>query len=83
MAALPRVFNFLARLSFTLREGLAAGATGSHLRAGSLSTPSRGIRVPCRQRQRLLDRVRPCTVLSNRSCVSHVTAAQLHGLPLP
>lgn len=83
MAARPDKFTFLARRSFTLSEGLAAGATRSHLRASSLSTPSRGIRVPCGQQQRLLDRVRPYTILSNQSCVSHVTAAQLHGMPLP
>lgn len=83
MAARPGIFIVLARRSFTLGEGLAAGATRSHLRDGSLSTPSRGIRVPCGQQQRLHDRVRPYTVLSNQSCVSHVTAAQLHGMPLP
>lgn len=83
MVTRPRTFNFLARRSFTLVEGRAAGATRSHLRGSSLSTPSREIRVPRGQQQSLLDRVRPYTVLCSESCASHVTAAQLHGMPLP
>lgn len=83
MVARSRAFEFLTRRSFTRGEGLAAGATNSRLRAKSLCTPSRGIRVPIGKLQTLLDRVRPYTVLNQRCCISHVTAAQLHGLPLP
>lgn len=83
MVARPRSFDFLNRRSFTLGEGLAAGATKGRLRARTFSRPSRGIRVPSGKPQTLLDRVRPYTVLSERGCISHVTAAQLHGFPLP
>ncbi|MFQ4149710.1 hypothetical protein AAGW05_13610 [Arthrobacter sp. LAPM80] len=83
MVAPPRRFGFLARRSFTFEEGLASGATRSHLRAAGLGTPSRGIRVPLGRQQKLLDRVRPYALLSSSGCISHVTAAQLHGMPLP
>lgn len=73
----------LARRSFTFAEGMASGATRSHLRDASFGTPSREIRVPLRQQQSLLERVRPYTVVCSESCASHVTAAQLHGIPLP
>lgn len=83
MVTRPHKLEFLARRSFTYSEGLAAGATRSQLRAKNLITPSREIRVPRGQRQELLDRVRPYTALCAQSCISHVTAAQLHGIPLP
>lgn len=83
MVARPPRFKSLARRSFTFAEGMASGATRSHLRDALLCTPSRGIRVPRDENQPLLDRVRPYTVLCSESCISHVTAAQLHGIPLP
>lgn len=83
MVARPRLPGFLARRSFTVVEGLDAGATYSRLKAKDLANPSRGIRVPRGQQQRLLDRVRPYIALCSQSCVSHVTASQLHGMPLP
>lgn len=83
MVARPRTFSFLARRSFTLEEGRAAGATRSHLRARNLSIPSRGIRVPTGEQQKQLDRVRPYTVMYSDGCISHVNAAQIHGMPLP
>lgn len=83
MVARPKEFQFLAQRSFTVAEGLAAGATRSHLRDAGLAMPSRGIRVPRGRQQSLLERVRPYTVLCPDACVSHVTAAQLHGMPLP
>ncbi len=83
MVARPSRFKLLARRSFTFGEGLASGATRGHLRAKDLSTPSREVRVPRGNPQSLLDRVRPYTVLYRGGFLSHVTAAQLHGLPLP
>ncbi|MHA7269306.1 hypothetical protein [Arthrobacter sp. HLT1-20] len=83
MVARDQLPDHLAGRSFTFSEGMAGGASVSRLRAQDLSTPSREIRVPRSQPQRLLDRVRPYTLLSPGSCISHVTAAQLHGLPLP
>ena len=83
MAARPPLPEILARRSFTFHEGLAAGTTPSRMRAKDLSIPSREVRVPKDAQQTLLERVRPYTVLNENSCVSHVTAAQLHGMPLP
>lgn len=68
---------------FTYSERLAAGATPSRLRASDLFIPSREIRVPLGKNQPLLERVRPYVALSAGSWISHVTAAQLHGMPLP
>ncbi|WP_283461293.1 hypothetical protein [Arthrobacter sp. H35-D1] len=39
--------------------------------------------MPQRNHQPLLERVRPYTSLGVENCVSHVTAAQIHGMPLP
>lgn len=75
--------GYLAWRSFTYSEGVAAGTTPSRMRAKDLSMPSRQIRVPQGKPQGLLDRVRPYTELSNGGTISHVTAAQLHGMPLP
>ena len=83
MAARPSAFTSLVQRSFTLDDGLAAGATRSHLRSTELSAPSRGIRVPRGKEQGLLDRIRPYIALDPSACISHVTAAQLHGMPLP
>lgn len=83
MATRTKLPGYLAWRSFTYREGLAAGATPSRMRAKDLSSPSRQIRVPQGKPQGLLDRVRPYTELSMGGTVSHVTAAQLHGMPLP
>lgn len=83
MVSRDQLPEHLAARSFTFREGIAGGASVSRLRAKDLGIPSREIRVPRSQPQKLLDRVRPYTELSPGSCLSHVTAAQLHGLPLP
>ena len=83
MVVRPPLPGILARRSFTYREGLDAGVTLSRLTALDLSIPSREVRVPRGQPQSLLERVHPYTVLCRESCASHVTAAQLHGIPLP
>lgn len=83
MVARPQLPEYLARRSFTFSEGLAAGATTSRMRAMDLTIPSREIRVPRGQQQSLLDRVRPYVSLCGNGYISHVTAAQLHGMPLP
>ncbi|WP_247647095.1 hypothetical protein [Arthrobacter sp. E3] len=83
MTARSRLPGKLARQSFTYREGLLAGVSVSRMRASDLSVPSRGIRVPQEAGQPLLDRVRPYTSLGLDNWVSHVTAAQIHEMPLP
>ncbi|MDJ0317084.1 MULTISPECIES: hypothetical protein [Arthrobacter] len=83
MVSRPPLPAALGRRSFTYEEGLSAGATLSRMRAKDLSSPSRQVRVPRGESQNLLDRVRPYIALCDRGCISHVTAAQLHGMPLP
>ncbi|GAA4656544.1 hypothetical protein [Arthrobacter cryoconiti] len=83
MVVRPRLPGILASQSFTFREGLAAGATLSRLRAKDLQCPSRGIRVPYDAPQTLVERVRPYVHLGQDVCISHVTAALIHGMPLP
>lgn len=83
MVARDQLPEHLAGRSFTFSEGVAGGASVSRLRAKDLGIPSREIRVPRSHPQKLLDRVRPYAALSPGSCLSHVTAAQLHGFPLP
>ncbi|WP_239437324.1 hypothetical protein [Arthrobacter alpinus] len=83
MVSRDQLPEHLAGRSFTFSEGVAGGASVSRLRSKNLGIPSREIRVPRSHPQKLLDRVRPYTALSPGSCLSHVTAAQLHGLPLP
>ena len=83
MTARSNLPGKLSHQSFTYREGLLAGVSVSRMRASDLSAPSRQIRVPQETAQPLLDRVRPYTSLGVENWVSHVTAAQIHGLPLP
>ena len=83
MTVRPRLPGKLAQQSFTYRAGLMAGASVSRMRARDLTAPSREIRVPKASTQPLLDRVRPYTSLGVENCVSHVTAAQIHAMPLP
>lgn len=83
MVARAQLPGRLTRRSFTFEEGLAAGVTTSRMRSKDLTIPSREIRVPRGQQQSLLERVRPYASLCSKGCISHVTAAQLHGMPLP
>ncbi|WP_125612853.1 hypothetical protein [Specibacter cremeus] len=66
-----------------LRDALSAGVSRGRLRAGDLTVPSRGIRLPRDGSQALLDFVRPFTIMSVNAVASHTTAARLHGIPLP
>lgn len=69
--------------SFTTKAAEAIGVPRSRTRASDLSLPSRGIRVPRRSTQGMLDRCRPYTELAPGSFLSHTTAAIIHGMPLP
>ena len=68
---------------FTVPEGLAAGLTRDRLRGKDLLTSSRAIRVPLAGKPTLVERCRPYVELLPGAVVSHVTAAMIHGLPLP
>ena len=77
---LPRA---LAAGPFTVAEARAAGVLPTRLRHTSLSAPTRGVRVHPPPRT-LLDHCTALAVaLSRPFAYSHVTAAELHGIPLP
>ncbi|HWU45840.1 MAG TPA: hypothetical protein VN133_03670 [Humibacter sp.] len=69
---------------FSVRQALAAGATRRRLRAADLQAPFWGIRSTPTQTLTALDR---CTAFMLRmpqdAVYSHVTAAQVYGMPLP
>ena len=68
---------------FTVRESALLGIPYARLRSTDLEIPSRGIRVPRGGQNDLLRRARPFIHLNATSCVSHVTAATLHGIAVP
>jgi len=55
----------------------------SRTRCGDLLTPSRGIRQPRAGEERYADFCRPYLFVTGDSWLSHVSAARLHGIPLP
>ncbi|WP_285727198.1 hypothetical protein [Psychromicrobium xiongbiense] len=73
----------LAMASFTLAEARAAGVSRGRLSARDLRSPSQGIFIPVGADQSLAQRLRPYAALSPQLVFSHVTAARLHGFPLP
>lgn len=73
----------LFRQSFTLPESDACHVPRKRTRARDLRTVSRGIRVPVGVEQSLAQRIRPYLALLPDAVVSDVTAAKLHGIPLP
>lgn len=73
----------LSRAPFRTRDALAMGLTQRRLRAGDLWTPTRGVRIPELPRT-LVERARAFAVAAPGDfAFSHITAAQLLGLPLP
>lgn len=73
----------LAGRPFTLAQAREAGLSRSRTRASDLWTPGRGIRLPRNTDFSLLESCRALTSVTPSSAVSHITAAQLHGLRLP
>ena len=73
----------LAKRSFTLLEADAVGISRKRTRANDLRTVSRGIRVPVAADQPLAQRARPYLALLPDAVLSDITAAKLHGIPLP
>lgn len=69
--------------SFTVARARRLGLSRSRLRAQDLLTPSREIRVRRGVELELVERCRPYAELLPGAFFSHVTAAQLHGIPLP
>ncbi len=79
---------------FAVAEARALGVTGHRLRASDLVAPFRGARTPApvlpdgdewaRARAELIERCRAYLPVGPVDTVfSHVTAARLHGIPLP
>lgn len=68
---------------FTVRESTAREIPYSRLRAKDLIAPSRGIREAVGQNDTVLSRAEAYIQLNPGSCVSHVSAAKIHGIAVP
>ena len=80
-APLPLRFE---RAPFTTAEALNAGVTPRRLRSESLVAPHRGVRVDPRRLATTFERCRAYAVIMPPGHVfSGLTAAVLHGIPLP
>ncbi|GAB4066342.1 hypothetical protein GCM10028777_18730 [Angustibacter speluncae] len=74
----------LARRPFTVAEGVAAGLSPDDLRSPTLRAPHRGVRVPVDLPDSVALACRAAAlVLPAAAAVDGVTAAALHGFPLP
>ncbi len=68
---------------FTLQQGLAAGLSYGEMRSSHFHRPLRGVRC-LQSTDTLADRCRAVLAVAPQStAISHLTAAQLHGLRLP
>ncbi|BCW64423.1 hypothetical protein StoSoilB22_33960 [Arthrobacter sp. StoSoilB22] len=72
----------LSDRAFTLAEADEFGIAPKRLRASDLLVPSRGLRLP-RRVQTLLEVARPHLDLRQGDFLSHISAAEVLGLPLP
>ncbi|WP_043441796.1 hypothetical protein [Arthrobacter sp. L77] len=61
----------------------ASDVPRSRTRCADLMTPSRGIRHPRAGGEGYADFCRPYLLVTGDSCLSHTSAARLHGIPLP
>ncbi|WP_434995016.1 hypothetical protein [Arthrobacter sp. Ld5] len=62
---------------------VASEVPRSRTRCADLVTPSRGIRHPRAASEGYADFCRPYLLVTPDGCLSHVSAARLHGIPLP
>ncbi len=67
---------------FTLSQARAAGLSRRRTRAADLASPCHGVRAPASASASLLDRARALATATG-AVVSHTSAAQLWGFPLP
>ena len=78
---LPQI---LALGPFTLSEARAIGVSEKRTRSSDLATPFHGVRMLVGRRPTLIDRCRAWSArMPSGQVFSHVTAALLHGMPLP
>ncbi|MFH5878684.1 endonuclease domain-containing protein [Arthrobacter sp. NA-172] len=80
MSELPRG---LSKHAFEVEAAVELGVPAKRLRARDLVCPSRGLRVPSGRVQSILDLARPHLSLHEGDFVSHVSSAEIHGVPLP
>src|SRR5687768_9933788 len=73
----------VSRRPFAVAEAVAAGVQASRLLAADLHRPSRGIRVPKACVTDLAALVRSHTRLDTDTFGSLISAAEIHGIPLP
>lgn len=68
---------------FLVSESDGIGIPRRRTTANDVRTPSRAIRVPVGVDLSLLQRCRPYTDVTAGSVISHLTAARIHGFPIP
>lgn len=68
---------------FTVAEARSSGVSRRRTRAADLRTPFRGVRVPAGEITLLTACRGRLLALSEGAVISHITAARLHGMPLP
>lgn len=73
----------LATGPFSRSEAVSAGVPVSRLRRGDLVRPARGVRALMEPVNVVEQALAVAKALTAESAFSHVTAARLHGLPLP
>ncbi|WP_436066285.1 endonuclease domain-containing protein [Arthrobacter sp. LjRoot14] len=83
MSRLSPLPEEVGRRPFAVAEATAAGVGTSRLLGADLHRPSRGIRVPKAGRTDLAALVRSHTRLDAVTFCSLVSAAEIHGVPLP
>ncbi|WP_404313436.1 hypothetical protein LG314_06440 [Agrococcus terreus] len=70
--------------AFTVRDGIAAGLTRGELRGGEWCSPAHGVRVTGSVGDARADFAAAVrAAASDDQFFSHVTAARIHGMPLP
>jgi hypothetical protein len=83
MNRLPPLPDEVGGRPFAVSEATAAGVQTSRLLGADLHVPSRGIRVPKGCRTDLAALVRSHTRLDAATFGSLISAAEIHGIPLP
>lgn len=74
----------LAGVPFTVDQARTGGVSRSRLRGGDLETPFRAVRVPTGFAATFLGRCQACQArMHPEQFFSHLTAARIHGLPMP
>ncbi|HKU29302.1 MAG TPA: hypothetical protein VJQ60_02340 [Arthrobacter sp.] len=83
MRKLSELPGEMSRRAFSVEAALGLGVPSKRLLAADLLCPSRGLRVPIGSVQSILDLARPHLALHDGDFFSHVSSAEILGIPLP